>query len=218
MNVDKSKISKATLSRLPYYFQFLMDPSVHEQLFISATRIAKELDMGEVLVRKDLNIVCGMGKPKRGYRTEELIDSIKECLGYGNATSAVLVGAGKLGRALLDYDELSRYGVRILAAFDCNEKSLRLGSSLEILPMTEFSAFCRSHNIKIGIITVGTGSAQIVCDQMVESGIKAIWNFAPCTLKIPDGILLLQENLALSLAYLNTQLLDQKQKENAYTI
>ena len=216
--MDKSKISKATLGRLPYYFQYLTDPAIQEQPFISATRIAKGLAMGEVLVRKDLNAVCGRGKPKRGYRTEELMDSIKECLGYDNATPAVLVGAGKLGRALLDYDELSRYGVRILAAFDCNERSLRLSSSLEILPMTEFGTFCQNHNVKIGIITVGAGSAQIVCDQMLAAGIRAIWNFAPCALKVPDGVLLLQENLALSLAYLNTQLLDQKQKENGYTI
>ena len=78
--------------------------------------------------------------------------------------------------------------------------------------MAQFGDFCREHDVQIGIITVGEGSAQTVCDQMVGCGIKAIWNFAPCKLDIPEGILFLQENMALSLAYLNNQLLDKKQE------
>ena len=72
--------------------------------------------------------------------------------------------------------------------------------------MCQFEHFCKSRKIQIGIITVGEGSAQAVCDQMVQSGITAIWNFAPCKLEVPAGVLLKQERLALSLAYLNNQL------------
>ena len=66
--------------------------------------------------------------------------------------------------------------------------------------------FCKEHNVKLGIITVDEGSAQTVCEQMVSSGIEAIWNFAPCKLKVPKGTLVQNENLALSLAHLNNQL------------
>jgi redox-sensing transcriptional repressor len=84
--------------------------------------------------------------------------------------------------------------------------------------MLRFEDFCRRNDVKIGIITVGEGSAQVVCDQMIASGIKAIWNFAPCRLNVPDDVVFLQENLAISLAYLNNKLLmkQQKETENEY--
>ena len=119
----------------------------------------------------------------------------------------MLVGAGKLGKALLDYDGFEEFGVRIIAGFDSNEQVLQIGKSgKEILPIRGIREFCLENNVKLGIITVGKGSAQEVCDKLVESGIEAIWNFAPCALKVPNGVLLKQENLALSLAHLNNQI------------
>ena len=204
--MEKSGISKATLGRLPHYLQLLRELSVDDIPNISATVIAKKLSLGEVQVRKDLNAVSGAGKPKVGYKTAELIKSIEAHLGQGDMTNAVLVGAGKLGKALLDLDDFADYGVRITAAFDCNEKPVRYNRSIEILPMNEFEHFCKANNVRIGIITVGAGSAQEVCNRMIESGIAAIWNFAPCDLEVPDGTLLRQERLALSLAHLNNKL------------
>ena len=86
------------------------------------------------------------------------------------------------------------------------EKTAQKRGTKDILPIREIGAYCREHNVKLGIITVGQGSAQDVCDNLVKSGIKAIWNFAPVSLKVPNGVLLKQENLALSLAYLNNQI------------
>ena len=204
--MDKCSVSKATLGRLPNYLEYLRNLPPDKVPYISATAIAKHLGLGEVQVRKDLAAVSGAGKPKLGYVTAELVEKLEECLGCNQVTSAVLVGAGKLGRALLQYDEFEKYGVKISAAFDSNERAISLGSKTEILPMNQFEYFCKTKNIKLGIITVGEGSAQAVCDQMVKSGITAIWNFAPCKLKVPVGILLQNENLALSLAHLNNQL------------
>ena len=197
-------IPKATLGRLPQYLEYLRSlPEIRRT--ISATAIAKALSLGDVQVRKDLAVVSGAGKPKIGYETDQLITDIEDHLGYERLTNAVLVGAGKLGRALLDYDGFEDFGVKIIAGFDCNEMVLKKGAK-EILPIRDIGAYCREHNVKLGIITVGQGSAQDVCDKLVESGIEAIWNFAPVTLKVPNGILLKQENLALSLAYLNNQI------------
>ena len=204
--MDKCSVSKATLGRLPSYLEYLRNLPPDTVPYISATAIAKHLGLGEVQVRKDLAAVSGAGKPKLGYVTAELVEKLENCLGCNRLTSAVLVGAGRLGRALLQYDEFEKYGVKISAAFDSNERVISLGSKTEILPMNQFEYFYKTKNIKLGIITVGEGSAQAVCDQMVKSGITAIWNFAPCKLNVPAGILLQNENLALSLAHLNNQL------------
>lgn len=204
--MEKVSVPKATLGRIPRYLSFLRELSPDKVPFISATTISKELKLGEVQVRKDLAMISGAGRPRLGYTTEELIEKLEDCIGYNRLTSAVLVGAGKLGRALLQYDGFERFGVKITAAFDSNEQVIDLDSKTKILPMNQFESFCREHNIRLGIITVGEGSAQDVCDQMVKNGITAIWNFAPCKLHVPTQILLQNENLALSLAHLSNQL------------
>ena len=205
--MERSNVTKATLGRLPQYLQFLNGLPPGQYDHISATTIAKMLSLGEVQVRKDLAAVSGLGKPKVGYRTGELISDLEDALGCKKLTPAILVGAGKLGRALLDYNGFEEYGVQITAAFDCNEQVLRMNkTSKEILPISSLKKYCSENGIRIGIITVGSGSAQDVCDQMLEAGITAIWNFAPCQLKVPDNVLVKQENLALSLAHLNSQI------------
>lgn len=205
--MERSNVTKATLGRLPQYLQFLNGLPPGQYDHISATTIAKMLSLGEVQVRKDLAAVSRLGKPKVGYRTSELISDLEDALGCKKLTPAILVGAGKLGRALLDYNGFEEYGVQITAAFDCNEQVLRMNkTSKEILPISSLKKYCTENGIRIGIITVGSGSAQDVCDQMLEAGITAIWNFAPCQLKVPDNVLVEQENLALSLAHLNSQI------------
>ena len=205
--MERSNVTKATLGRLPQYLQFLNGLPPGQYDHISATTIAKMLSLGEVQVRKDLAAVSGLGKPKVGYRTSELIKDLEDALGCKKLTPAILVGAGKLGRALLDYNGFEEYGVQITAAFDCNEQVLRMNkTSKEILPISSLKKYCTENGIRIGIITVGSGSAQDVCDQMLEAGITAIWNFAPYQLNVPNDILVKQENLALSLAHLNSQI------------
>ncbi|MBO5909575.1 MAG: redox-sensing transcriptional repressor Rex, partial [Clostridia bacterium] len=105
-------MTKATLGRLPHYLQLLRELSPDDVPYISATLIAKKLSLGEVLVRKDLSVVSGAGKPKVGYKTVVLIKSIEAHLGQGDMTNAVLVGAGKLGKALLEFDDFEDYGVK----------------------------------------------------------------------------------------------------------
>jgi redox-sensing transcriptional repressor len=200
-------IPKATLGRLPQYLAYLKGLPEIKGATISATAIAKGLSLGDVQVRKDLAAVSGTGKPKVGYEREALISDIEHHLGYQELTNAVLVGAGKLGRALLDFDGFSEYGVNIIAGFDCNEHAIKIGkNATAILPIKDLSSYCRQHNVKLGIITVGQGSAQEVCDALVASGICAIWNFAPCALRVPANVALKQENLALSLAHLKSQI------------
>ena len=202
-----NQITRATLGRLPLYLNYLKQIENSGTTSISATTIAKALSLGEVQVRKDLASVSGAGKPKVGYESSDLIKRLEDTLGSNSITSAVLVGAGKLGRALLDYNGFEEFGIKIIAAFDSNDEVIRFSkTSKDILPISTLSEYCIANNVKLGIITVGQGSAQQVCDMMEQSGIKAIWNFAPCNLEVSDGILVKNENLALSLAHLSNQL------------
>ena len=204
--MNASFIPKPTLGRIPVYIQYLKDLPDDGVTTISATKIARGLSLGEVQVRKDLALISGQGKPKIGYERIKLMHDLEYHLGYENLTNAVLVGAGKIGRALLDYDGFEEFGIRILAGFDCNDTVLEISNNKSVLPIKEIKKYCADHDVRIGIITVGQGSAQEVCDRLIACGIKAIWNFAPCTLSVPDDVILKQENLALSLAHLNSQL------------
>lgn len=195
-------ISRATLGRLPAYLHFLRTVTDEH---ISAAAVARALGLGEVLVRKDLSLVCGQGKPKTGYETVTLIASLTAALGIKRVTPAVLVGAGKLGAALMDYGGFVEYGMEIIAAFD--NDTVKIAESVgdkPVYPMEQLRRFCQMHDVKIGIITVPADSAQLVCDELIGSGIDAVWNFSPAILTVPEGVALQNENLALSLAHLHS--------------
>lgn len=199
-------IPKATLGRIPLYIQYLKELTKENNATVSATKIARGLSLGEVQVRKDLALISGSGKPRVGYDRLSLIKDLEYHLGYDGMTNAVLVGAGKMGRALMDYSGFEEFGIRILAGFDCNDQAMQISGRRLVLPIKELSDYCAENDVKIGIITVGQGSAQEVLDKLVASGVKAIWNFAPCTLVVPKDVCLKQENLALSLAHLKSQI------------
>lgn len=203
----EKKVSKAVLKRLPVYLSYLKSLSEEAPENISATTLAAALDMGEVQVRKDLALVSDRGRPKVGYRRLGLIEDIESFLGCNNTHDAVLIGAGKLGRALLGYSGFSEYGLNIVAAFDaCASVCGAEESGTPILPLSRLEEVCRLHNILIGIITVPAPHAQEVCDLLIANGIQAIWNFAPTHLDAPQGILVQNENMATSLAVLSTHL------------
>ncbi len=178
---------------------------------ISATTIAEALQLNDVQVRKDLASVSSSGKPKVGYNVKDLIAELEAFLGYNDIDNAVIVGAGSLGKALLNYSGFKAYGLNIIAAFDlCEEPTEFQGKT--VFPIAQLGSFCRKVNVHIGIITVPAPSAQEICDLLVKSGIRAIWNFAPVHLVVPDGILVQNENMASSLALLSNHLREQMKK------
>ena len=203
--MDK-KISKSVLKRLPGYHAYLKSIQNPDSPYISATAIANALNMGEVQVRKDLAMVSDGGRPKVGYIREHLIEDIEQFLGYDNTTDAILVGAGRLGQALLGYNGFDEYGLNILAAFDIRPETKRKDSGKPILPLDQMVPFCQEHKILMGIITVPTEFAQETCDRMIRAGIKAIWTFSPTHLDVPDHVMVHNENMANSLAILSMHL------------
>ena len=204
--MERKEISKSVLKRLPGYLSYLKSIPEGQQQYISATTLANALNMGEVQVRKDLAMVSSGGRPKVGYLRESLIEDISQFLGYDNTTDAILIGAGKLGQALLGYCGFDAYGLNILAAFDTDPKSDASEDGKPILHLDQLESFCRSNLVLMGIITVPAEYAQEVCDLLIKCGIKAIWNFAPVHLDVPSNILVQNENMATSLAVLSMHL------------
>ncbi len=204
--MERKEISKAVLKRLPGYLAYLKNLPEGSATHISATTLANALGMGEVQVRKDLAMVSDGGRPKIGYLREHLIEDISQFLGYDNTTDAILVGAGKLGQALLGYGGFDAYGLNILAAFDTDPSVACSQAVRPILPMEHLENFCCANQVLMGIITVPAQYAQQVCDRLIAAGIKAIWNFAPVHLEVPAHILVQNENMATSLAVLSMHL------------
>lgn len=204
--MERKEISKSVLKRLPGYLAYLKSIPEGGSPNISATALANALGMGEVQVRKDLAMVSDGGRPKIGYLREHLIEDIEQFLGYDNTTDAVLIGAGKLGQALLDYRGFEDYGLNILAAFDTNPHFGSTDNGKPIEHMDKLESFCRTHKVLMGIITVPASQAQGVCDQLIACGIKAIWNFTNVHLEVPANILVQNENMATSLAVLSMHL------------
>ena len=202
--MKNSYVSRATIGRIPVYLRYLKN-NYHGTENISATSLARALGLGEVQVRKDLSAVSGAGRPKTGYNIGELTQVLEEFL--GGKSNVVIVGAGKLGRALLDYGGFGDYGLNITAAFDAAaDDVIHSNNGKPILPADRLESFCAENNVKIGIITVPAEAAQEVCDRLVGCGIKGIWCFAPSHLNVPEGIEVQYENMALSLAYLNKKI------------
>ena len=213
MKLEEKKVSKSVLKRLPIYLSYLKSIPDPVPENISATTLAAALGMGEVQVRKDLAIVSNGGRPKIGYCRESLIDDIEQFLGYDHTTVAVLIGAGKLGQALMGYKGFDEYGLNILAAFDIAPKIKKTEEGKPVYNISELAKFCRTHKVLMGIITVPAEGAQSVADQLIAGGIKAIWNFAPTHLDVPANILVQNENMATSLAVLSVHLQAQIKEE-----
>ena len=200
-------VSSQTLQRLPHYLTYLKSLPQDGAANISATAIAEALGMNDVQVRKDLSMISDGGRPKIGYIREDLISDIEQFLGYGDADTAVIAGAGYLGRALLSYGGFTDYGLEIVAAFDTDDRIVgaHVGGK-EILPADKMADLCRRMNIRIGIITVPAAQAQEACNALTAGGVQAIWNFAPVHLSMPQSVLVRNENMACSLAMLSRYL------------
>lgn len=209
--METKKISKQLLKRLPLYLNYLKSlPENAEN--ISATSIAKALELGDVQVRKDLARVSNGGRRRTGHPREKLMQDIESFLDFAAATGAVVVGAGKLGQALLDYQGFDKAGMDLMAGFDICPSSEFSEGGKAIYPMDCLESFCENHDICIGIVTVPAECAQEACDRLVACGIRAIWNFAPVRLSVADDVVVQSENLAVSLTALRLQLKPRQQK------
>lgn len=204
-----------SIRRLPLYLRCVRE--LREKGFeeISCTRIAEELDGDPTQIRKDLSITGVVGRPKTGYHSLELMEAIQAFLGWDNTTDAFLVGAGSLGRALLGYPNFrERNGLNICAAFDVDpEKIGKRFHGCEVFPMDKLPDLAQRLHVKIGVLTTPADPAQELAEMMREAGLRAIWNFCPVKLRLPEDVIVEDVMLKTSLAVLTNRLKDLLNRE-----
>ena len=192
-----------SLQRMPVYLNYLKGMTTGTK-FVSSGHIAEALGLGEVLVRKDLAYTNAVGRPRVGYVTEELIAAIEDVLCYNGKRPAVIVGYGALGKAILGYGGFGYYGIEIVAAFDSDME--KVGSSLgkPVHHISQAASEIPRLGAKLAILCVPAKAAQEVTNLLIDCGVKAILNFAPTTLRTPEGVEVRQLDVAANLAILSS--------------
>ena len=193
-----------TIRRYPIYLRAIKAKIAGGELTVSSAVLAEELGLDPVLTRKDLAMSGVSGKPRRGYPAKELCDAINRALGWDNATDAVLVGVGSLGRALLGYSGFEEQNLSIAAAFDSDpDLSGKTFHGVKVRPMEDLTRLVRRLKLKLGILTVPTAAAQKFADELVAAGIRGILSFCPIQIDVPKGVIVQNVDLAQSLAVLS---------------
>jgi len=201
---DRDSIPAATIERLPLYYRCLDKLSMFEETeVVSSKDLGGRLDIPSTQVRKDLSYYGEFGRRGVGYNVKELKKSIGKILGVDKKWPAVLIGAGNLGRALINYGGFSKMGLKITDIFDndLNKIGNRVGT-IKVKSINDLEETINEKDINLGIVTVPADSAQEVVDKLVDYGIKAIWNFSPTRLYVPDDIFVRNEDLAVGIVSL----------------
>jgi len=198
-------ISVSSLQRLPKYLRVLKKLQENDVEYVSSTYIANELKLNSIQVRKDLAYVSSNdGKARIGFKVSELIDDIENFLDLNNIKDAIVVGAGSLGHALMNYKGFEN-NINIIMAFDNDHRKC---DNKKVFHIDKLENLIKRMNIHIAIMTLPKENAQEVCDRLVKSGIRGIWNFSPVTLKVPETVKVRNEDLSSSLAVLLKQMND----------
>lgn len=204
---EKQKIPEPTLRRLPWYLSIIKLLRLREQEFVSSTQISKEIGIDSAQIAKDLSYVNISGRTRVGYNINDLIEVLEHFLGFKDLHEAFLFGVGSLGGALLSDSGLAHFGLKIVAAFDV--KPELVGTEINGIPVfhtDDFEKKIKEHNVNIGVLTVPIGIAQRVTDKMVDGGIKAVWNFTPYRIRVPENIVVQNTSLYAHLAVMFNRL------------
>ncbi|GAB4326877.1 MAG: redox-sensing transcriptional repressor Rex [Candidatus Zixiibacteriota bacterium] len=202
--IGRRRISESTIHRLSIYYRALAALEGEGYHTVSSKDLAKREKLTPAQVRKDLSFFGSFGTRGLGYPTKELKARIASILGIDQTWNVGLIGAGNIGSALVSYKEFQRQGFIIKAIFDNDQR--KIGSNhkgIVISDIKDLATEVKKRKIEIVVIAVPSAAAQQVCDIAVEAGIKAILNFAPINLKVPPGVILRTENMAMEIEYLS---------------
>lgn len=201
------KVPEPTLRRLPWYLSNLKLLRQKGEQYVSSTQLSKETNIDASQIAKDLSFVRVTGRTRVGYEVETLITVLEDFLGFTRIHKAFLFGVGSLGGALLRDTGLEHFGLQIVAAFDVNPNLV--GTTLCGIPIfhtDEFEQKMREYDVNIGVLTVPIEIAQPVTDKMVAGGIKAVWNFTPFRIRVPESIVVQNTSLYAHLALMFNRL------------
>ncbi|MCK9160080.1 MAG: redox-sensing transcriptional repressor Rex [Bacteroidaceae bacterium] len=204
---DEMKIPEPTLRRLPWYLSNVKLLKKKGIRFISSTQISKLTNIDASQIAKDLSFVKIAGRTRVGYEIDELIVVLEHFLGFSEMHQAFLFGVGSLGGALLQDFGLCQFGLKIVAAFDVNPSLV--GTSLNDIPIfhtDEFLEKIKEYKVRIGILTVPIEISQQITEVMVAGGIKAVWNFTPFRIRVPENIVVQNTSIYAHLALMFNRL------------
>ena len=204
---EADKVPEPTLRRLPWYLSNIKLMKEKGEQYVSSTQISKEINIDASQIAKDLSYVNISGRTRVGYNIDALIEVLESFLGFTNMHKAFLFGVGSLGAALLRDSGLHHFGLEIVAAFDVNPELV--GKDLNGIPIyhsDDFEAKKKEYDVNIGVLTVPINIAQEITDKMVDGGIKAVWNFTPFRIRVPENIVVQNTSLYAHLAVMFNRL------------
>jgi redox-sensing transcriptional repressor len=200
-------VPEPTLRRLPWYLAYLKLMKDRGETFVSSTQISKETGVDSSQVAKDLSYVNISGKTRVGYEVATLVGVLEDFLGFTTQHEAVLIGVGSLGGALLQDSGLNQYGLKIVAGFDI--RCELCGTVINGIPVYDIASFEERNkelHATIGILTVPVDKAQDVTDLVIHYGIKALWNFTPSRIRVPENIVVQNISIYAHLAVMYNRL------------
>lgn len=210
--LQDSRVSEAVVHRLPKYYRYLVELEMMGIERVSSSRMSKEMGLNASQIRRDLNCFGGFGQQGYGYLVKRLKLEIKSILGVGVGYKAVLVGAGNIGQALLNYRRFADEGYHIIAAFDADEDVVgQVFGGIQVQSMNRLTETLQRHQIDIGILSVPKPFAQHMADMLLSFGVSAIWNFAPVDVDVPEGKVVENVHMSDSLYILSYHLREQRE-------
>ena len=204
---EADKVPEPTLRRLPWYLSNIKLMKEKGEQYVSSTQISKEINIDASQIAKDLSYVNISGRTRVGYNIDALIEVLESFLGFTNMHKAFLFGVGSLGAALLRDSGLHHFGLEIVAAFDVNPELV--GKDLNGIPIfhsDDFEAKMKEYDVNIGVLTVPINIAQEITDKMGDGGIRAVWNFTPFRIRVPENIVVQNTSLYAHLAVMFNRL------------
>jgi len=200
----KRKISESTIRRLSLYYRALSLLEKENSETVSSKELARREKLTPAQVRKDLSFFGSFGTRGLGYPVSELKARIGQILGLDRSWNVAMIGVGNIGSALVSYKEFQKQGFNIRMIFDNDQR--KIGSNhkgLMVADIKEMPLLLREHHIEMVILAVPAIVAQYIVDEVVAAGIKAILNFAPINLRVPEDVYLRNENMSMELEYLS---------------
>ena len=182
-------VPEIVIARLPLYIQTLNLMLREGKSTVSSKDLGERLKMTSSQIRRDFSYFGGFGKKGTGYDIITLMESLRSILNLNQVWQMLVVGVGHIGQALIHYDGFGRKGFEIVAAFDSSNKVIgKKFGGIIVQNINELEQVVCQANIKVAAITVPADHAQSVCDRLIQCGVKAILNYAPVALEVPEDV------------------------------